>query len=258
MSDITCLFRSHHSLGGRSILTLDDCDKKFNKDEPLPLNRPLSIWEIAEHHKIDEIFLYERDCNGLIKAYKGAKKYNKKLRWGIEIELKGVVPHRVGIWLKKSEGYSSLCKLLSTANTTDDFTLEKLKDFFNPEFFKMTVPQYDSFLFHNFLKLNGLQMLDFKGFNPLFMTMEMGLPFDELIKNKIINYCKANNYETFECHPVYYYSPSSIDAITTLRILANRKPGRVRTLSAPGMDFWVSDEFNYLRYLEKKERRKEK
>jgi hypothetical protein len=73
---ITPWFKSHFSLKGRSILTLD-------KDTEIKDDYPVSILAIAKKHGLEEVYLVEDDMGGFFEAYKIFDKNNIHLKFGL-------------------------------------------------------------------------------------------------------------------------------------------------------------------------------
>lgn len=248
--DLLPLFRSHHSIG-YSILTLEEIDKKFDPEKEIPDDRPISIFEIAKKYNLTDITLFERDCSGLVKARNNADKYNINLQYGIELKIQGLSNwYRMGVFLHSTEYYSKYCKLITVANTKESFKLEDLQDNWC-EGFSLVIPFYDSFLYNNFLRLGHLDSPDFRGLNPTFFIEEHGLIFDNLLKRKVENYCKMNNYKMLNTHLICYFRDSDVDAILTYRLICNRKMYGNQSLQKPNVHAFSSPEFSFESYLNK-------
>lgn len=236
-------FRTTHSLQGRSLLTLE-------KAAPITDDAPISIFSICKEHKLDSIYLYERDINGLLCADEQAKKHNVKLRFGVEVDIEG---QRLGLFLLSTEGYSLFCQLLSQIYTNPDFKIDDIARYWNLEYFKMVVPYFDSFLYNNMLTQNPpLAPPNIKKFNPTFLICSMDLPYDHIFIKKIEHYCNQNEYKTQYIHPIYYYKREDVEALITYRVITRRKYSSQRgSLANPNLEMFCSDKFCWQEYEEK-------
>jgi len=79
MSEILPLFKSHYSLG-KSILTLEK-----PRDVKSGLTCPDSIFEILDENGMDKFVLVDDNPSGYLQANVNAKKFKKKLFFGIRL-----------------------------------------------------------------------------------------------------------------------------------------------------------------------------
>lgn len=244
------IFCSHYSIG-RSILTGDE-------PEEIVDNSPVSIFSIAKKHNLKEVFIADTNMSGFIQYYKSAEKAKVEFRFGLKLvvcndltkkdEESFSSESKVTIWCLNSEGYKDLIKIYSKAATdgfyyiarTDWITLNKQLT----ENLEITIPFYDSFIHNNKLKNNNCIPSFTKP--PKFHIEDHNLPFDNLLKDFVIEYCKSNNYEMVNSHQVYYYKKEDGISYQTFRCINNRS-----TLGSPKMDHFSSDEFSFESYLER-------
>jgi DNA polymerase-3 subunit alpha len=253
MSILPC-FKSHYSLG-KSILTLDK--PKDNLDI-----YPLSIFSIAKFHKLDTICLVEDSISGLLEASKNAKDNNIKLLFGLrlsvtdDVTVKNDDSHlkqsKYIIFCKNPDGYKDLIKISSFAST-DGFYYEPRIDFTNlkrlwTKNLLLCVPFYDSFLHLNTLEGRN-HVPNFSFTKPVFFLEDNSLPFDYLIKNKVLNFCEKNGFETLNTQSIYYYSPDDYKAYVCFRAINSRGFSKKATCESPNINHLCSDTFNFLRTI---------
>ena len=100
----------------------------------------------------------------------------------------------------------------------------------------LCVPFYDSFLFKNVLTYNAC-VPDFSFTDPVFFTEDNGLHFDNLIQQKVAEYCE-DSYEMKSAKSIYYENKKDFKPYLTFRCINNRTP-----LNKPNFDHMCSDEF---------------
>jgi len=234
------VFSSHHSVL-RKTLTLDDPDDK-KIASTLGANRidnseSVSIFLIAKLYNLKEFYLCDQSFSGFIEFSKGCDKFNIDGRFGIKFIISNNAKEKsedsrkteskIVVWMKNSAGYKDLIKLYSAIHANEenfyyhirgDWSI--LKDFWTNNLL-LTIPFYDSFLYKNLLE-SGQCIPDFGKISPVFELSELGLPFDYLIKEKVLNYSKDNKNEIIETHPIYYYSKSDFISYMTSRCISAR------------------------------------
>jgi DNA polymerase III alpha subunit len=243
------LFKSHYSIG-KSILTLNHPDKQ--KD-----GGPQSVFSICDSS--DEIILVEDSLVGFLQAQKTAESLNKKIIFGLRVscshedfskESKDCV-HKIIIFAKTDSGCKLLNKIYSEAfcNNEGVVNLPKLKSDWNEDHLMMAVPFYDSFVFmNNFHFCNCIP--DFSFAQPTFLIEENDLPFDQDLKQKVLDYCSKNSYDHELSKSIYYKNRSDFEAYQTYKCICSKK-FKQRTLHVPNFDHLASPEFCYESYLEK-------
>lgn len=242
------LFKSHFSLM-KSILTLDPSEEEISSSSPT------SIFSIAKKHNLNEVYLLESNMTGFLAAYNQSKKENINLRFGVELimcsdlnnknEESLDTEHKINIWMKNSEGYSDLCKLISCANVQGFYYVPRIDEQnlfkFLTKNLTVTVPFYDSFISNNLLKFNTC-IFNYEKFNPTFFLQDNSLPFDFLIRDKV----NSLGVETEEAKSILYYKKEDVEAFQTLRAISKRA-----SLDKPNLNHFSSDEFCFESYLEK-------
>ena len=118
-----------------------------------------------------------------------------------------------------------------------------LKSFWNDKNLKLAVPFYDSFLHLNTLE-SHLHVPNFSWTKPVFFVEDNDLPFDYLIKNRVDEYTKANNYETVRAQSIYYPDAQDFISYLTIRAINSRS-----SLDKPELPHMSSQTFNFNRWL---------
>ena len=244
------LFKSHYSLG-RSILTLED---KSERDE-----YPDSIIQIAKQNKLKEIFLVEDNMSSFLEAYTNCKNNNIKLNYGLRISVTESMNDKTDesrtknskiiLFFKNKKGYESLTKLFSTA-AKDGFYYEPrldysiLKQNWSDDLI-LAIPFYDSFIFNNTLK-NSICVPQFDFTKPVIFIENNDLPFDLIIKDKMLSFAKENKLEIFNTKSIYYNSRKDFKTYLTFRCINNRS-----VLNKPEIEHMSSNEFCFESFKEK-------
>lgn len=236
------LFKSHYSLG-RSILTLEDKEKS---DE-----YPDSIIQIAKENKLKEIFLVEDNMSSFLEAYTNCKNNNIKLNYGLRISVTESIADKSDesraktskliVFFKNKKGYESLTKLFSIA-AKEGFYYEPRLDYITiknnwSDDLIIAIPFYDSFIFNNTLK-NSLCIPQIDFSKPIIFIEQNELPFDDLIKNKMLSFAEKNKLEIFNTKSVYYNHRKDFKTYLTFRCINNRS-----VLNKPDLEHMTSNEF---------------
>jgi DNA polymerase-3 subunit alpha len=243
--EIIPLFKSHFSIG-RSILTLEDEEKEENQ--------PDSIIDIAKDNSLKEITLVEDNMTSFLQAYTNTKKYNIKLNYGLRISVNDDMNERseesrqktskIIIFFKNEDGYRDLIKIFSIA-AKDGFYYEpridfkNLKSIWNDKNLLLCIPFYDSFIFNNTLK-GTVCVPDLEFTKPILFIENNGLPFDFIIKSKILAFAKANKLEILNTKSIYYKDNKDFKAYLTFRCINNRS-----TLNKPELSHMTSNHFSF-------------
>jgi DNA polymerase-3 subunit alpha len=246
------LFKSHYSLG-RSILTLED---KTKQDD-----YPDSIIQICKENKMNELFLVEDNMSSFLEAYFNCKNNNIKLNYGLRITITESINDKTDesrlknskiiLFAKNKNGHELLTKLYSIGAKTGFYyeprlDYEILKSNWNENDLILAIPFYDSFIFNNTLK-NFICVPQFNFTKPIVFLEENDLPFDFLVKNKMMAFCKENDLEILNTKSIYYNKKKDFKTYLTFRCINNRS-----TLNKPELDHMSSNEFCLESYLEGK------
>ena len=253
------IFKSHYSIG-RSILTLE------NQEEEKP-NHPSSILEIAKREKMKTVFLVEDGINGFLEAYKNCEEAKIKLVFGLRLTVceNALEKNKESlekeckyvILVKNIEGYKRLIKISSWA-ACDGFyyqpriDLKTLSKYWSEKDLQLCVPFYDSFLFNNALTF-AICFPDFSFTKPVFFLEDNDLPFDYLVREKAMKYCKDNKFDTLPTKSIYYENKEDFKAYATFKCINNRS-----TLENPKFDHLCSNEFSFESWEEQQKKAKSK
>jgi DNA polymerase-3 subunit alpha len=249
--DIIPLFKSHYSIG-RSILTLEDEDYSDKY--------PDSVIQIAKDNNLKELYLVEDNMTSFLQAYTNTKKLNINLRYGLRLTVTDNIDEKneesrnknskIVIFFKNEEGYKKIIKIFSIA-AKNGFYYEPridykfLKSIWSEKDLLLCVPFYDSFIFNNLLRgYLCTPQIDFA--QPIFFAEDNDMPFDKIIKNKIVEYANKNKHKIINVKSVYYKNKNDFKAYLTFRCINIRS-----TLNKPEIEHMTSNEFSFESYLEK-------
>ena len=242
---MTPIFSSHYSIG-KSILTLDLPDEQKE-------GGPQSVFSIAEKNNLKEIFLVENSLTGLPEALRNSEKTSIPLRFGLAINI-CEQNHKIIIFAKNTKGLVRLNKIYSEAFSENECLSEsKLKKLWSKQDLKLAIPFYDSFLFKNIMSFDGCTP-ELKSLDPVFFIEDNSLPFDSVLKEKVLNYADSFGLKTENTKSIYYENKADCEALLTYKCVCSKKFGK-SSLSKPNIDHFGSDEFCMESYLEKNNER---
>ena len=243
------LFKSHYSIG-KSILTLNHPDKDQEGGST-------SIFSLSKD--LDKIVLIEDSLIGFLQAQKIAKDLGKELIFGLRIacsheEVSSTnekCTHKIIIFPRTNEGCSLLNSIYSHAFCHNNGVIDTrtLKNMWSSDDLHIAIPFYDSFIFMNTMHFCSC-IPDFNFCEPQFFLEDNLLPFDQHLRNKVIDYCDNFKYNYIETKSIYYGSREDFEAYQTYKCICAKKNGKQRTLSVPNFDHLASPEFCYESYLE--------
>ena len=212
---------------------------------------PDSIIQIAKENNLKEIFLVEDNMSSFLEAYTNTNNNKIKLNYGLRISITESINDKtdesrtknskVILFFKNKKGYESLTKLFSIA-AKDGFYYEPRLDYATlkqnwSDNLILAIPFYDSFIFNNTLKNNiCVPQLDFT--KPVIFIENNDLPFDLIIKDKILSFAKENKLEVFNTKSIYYNSRKDFKTYLTFRCINNRS-----VLNKPEIEHMSSNEF---------------
>jgi DNA polymerase III alpha subunit len=238
------VFKSHYSLG-RSILTLGA------PGEQTP-DAPISIFDILLENDIDELFLVEDSFGGFLEAYRNSKDNKVKLNFGLRLNFLCDIGEKdeealksrckYVIFAKNTEGYKRLIKIWSLAAKegfyyVPNMDFKTLKTLWNNDDLMLCVPFYDSFLHRN--SLEGATCIpEFDFCDPVFLLEDNDVPFDDLIRDRVLNYIESSGHSVQKIKSIFYKNRDDFLAYLTFRCINNRS-----SLEKPNIDHMCSDEF---------------
>ena len=262
--DIIPIFSTDASIS-KSILTANSPqDNVTHKYDPLNYKSPVSVFTIAHHYNIKDLYICDSYFYRFINLYNESKKQDINLRFGIKFvlcndsldlsEASLNTENKVCVWALNTQGYSDLCKIYSRIHGDEkrlyyigrgDWKL--LQELWTDNL-ALTIPFYSSFLHKNMLC--GDNCVPFFGqIKPIFELGEYDLPFDNLLKESVLSYCKDNKFETLNTHQCYYYAKDDLFAYQVYK--CNTKVHGLRSnMTEPKMEHFSSDGFSFEKYCE--------
>lgn len=245
------LFKSHYSLG-KSILTLAKAGSS-SEDEPD------SVFDIAKSLNLSKITLVEDSISGFLEAYKSSEDAKMSLQFGLRLTVCDSIAnktaesrereHKVVIFAKNSEGYVSLIKISSVA-CSDGFyyypriDVQTLKSVWDNKNLLMAIPFYDSFIYKNNLTYS-ICVPEFSFCEPVFFTEDNDLPFDDVIKKRVLEHANSCG-PVIQAQSIYYKHKKDFLSYLTFRCISERT-----TLNKPELPHCSSEEFCSESFLQK-------
>ena len=211
------LFKTHSSIG-KSILRIDDVHE-LTKD-------------------LEEVHFVEDSMTGFPEAF---RKFEDRLRFGLRFSM-----------YNDDHSEESESKMIAFANGdagakelynlyTQQSDTKIIRPWDSTKDLQYIVPFYDSFLHKNLTTFSNCVVALPRDIP--FIIEDNNLPFDCLIEDKILNYCKNHLNEHFNAKSIYYKDKEDVLAFQTYKLICNRRIGRTYDLSNPGLDHFGSDEF---------------
>ncbi len=251
--DVVPLFKSQYSIG-RSILTLEErgCSSESGPD---------SVFDICADNNLDTFFLVDDSMSGFLQAYVNSEKNNLKMIFGLRIsicpDLNQKNPESLDktckyiILVKNTNGYRRLIKLFSESslkgfyyNPRADFKL--ISSVWDDDDLQLAAPFYDSFLHRNSLQ-DAWCPEPPSSFNLDLIMENNSLPFDYLIRDRILEYAKNNKKcNLIKGQSIYYKNKTDFKSYITFRAIDKRT-----TLGKPNLEHMGSDEFCFESWKEK-------
>jgi len=249
------LFKSHFSIG-KSILTL-------NNPSSLDDGKTDSVFSIAQDNNLKEVVLVEDSLTGFLQAKKVSELIGVKLVFGLRIDMcedSKLNPkeesvqsrHKIVIFAKNSEGCKLLNSIYSEAyseafNSVDEKMLKKHWD--NKKLI-LAIPFYDSFIFNNNIKFSNCTP-NFSFTKPVYFIENNSLPFDLLLRSRVIKFAEESKCKTEMVKSIYYRKKKDVSALQTYKCITGRTFGN-KTLSKPNLDHFGSNEFCFESWKEQK------
>ncbi len=211
------LFKSHFSIG-KSILRVDDI---------------LSLTE-----GLEEVYFVEDSMTGFPEAF---RKFGERLRFGLRFSIfnEDQNEESESKMIAFANGDAGAKELYNLYTEQSDIKITRPWDF--TKNIQYAVPFYDSFLHKNLTTFSNC-VVDLPS-DILFIIEDNNLPFDSLITDRILSYCKNNKNETTNAKSIYYENREDALAFQTYKLICNRRIGRTYDLSNPGLDHFGSNEF---------------
>jgi len=251
MAQVLPVFKSHYSIG-KSILTLSNSESSPDESD--------SIFDICKENDLKEVVLVDDNMSGFLEAYQNSKENNIKLIFGTRITVCNDIQQKdsdslksnskIIIFIKNEEGYKRLIKIFSLA-ARDGFyyhpriDYKNLKKFWSNNDLSLVIPFYDSYIFNNSL-YGSVCVPELEFCPPTYLLEDNDLPFDEMIRDKVIYQAKNDKAETQSAQSIYYKQKQDFKAYLTFRCINNRSH-----LDKPELEHMTSDEFCFESWKEK-------
>ena len=245
------LWKSQYSLG-KSILTLYKAGES-KEDEPQ------SIIDLAKGLGLKRVTLVDDSISGFLEAQDSCLKSGLELQFGLKVVMCENIDnktdesrnkeHKVVIFSRNEAGDKRMIKI-STLSCCDGFyyyprlDFARLKELWDDKDLLLGIPFYDSFIFNNNLTY-GACVPDFGAIHPIFFLEDNNLPFDHIVKARVLEYA-GDRYKTFQAQSIYYNKREDFLAYLTNRCIAKRT-----TLNKPNIEHCSSDEFCVEAFKEK-------
>ncbi len=258
------IFKSHYSIG-KSILTLSPASEK--DPEEGSQDGSISVFDIAKENNLKQVVIVEDSLTGFLEADKVARELGVQLIFGVRFDVcndasneesikESNCKHKIIIFPKNSQGCRSLNKIYTECKTNHNNFLDMklLSGLWDEDNLSMCIPFYDSFIFNNLTSFNSC-VVNFKFTKPTFFMEDNGLPFDFIVKEKVIQYCDVNKFEIEDVQSIYYKNKDDFSAYLTYKLICGRNSfaGRQLSLEKPNFDHLGSDQFCWESYMEKLE-----
>lgn len=250
MKSLPC-FTSHYSIG-KSVLTLE---KPKDKKE----NGPDSIIDLCSKNKIKDVFLFDTSMAGYLEGAENCNSAGLNFHFGLKTNVSQNLndkneesfdkTSKIIVLVKNNAGYKDLIKIYTKA-ATEGFYYEPRIDWKSlnelwTDNLLLAIPFYDGFIFENSLKF-CFCVPEFIKMKPVFFVEDHDLPFNDIVKEKTINYCKENKFDYLPVHSILYNKKQDYEIFLTFRCISKRT-----TLSKPNIEHHYLDSFSLESYLEK-------
>jgi len=249
---ITPVFTSTYSIGGHSLLTLDEPEKS----KP---GGALSVFDLTKRGNLTQVVLEDRKIDGFLQAYKSAKAAKVQLIYGLRLTVCADAAQKdpasaktesaISVFCRNTQGYHDLLRLWSRAATIGHYDGRARADWAMvrelwTDNLVLALPFFSSFLAVNTLTFNRVVPQLPSGIKH-WVCDEVdggGLPFSPLIRAAVQGYVKDSGglAEVWPVKSVRYAEPGDFKALMVLRCLAEKssfdKP-EVPHLSSPLFSF---------------------
>lgn len=243
------LFKSDFSIG-KSILTLDLPEQSEEGGAD-------SVFKIALSNKFNKIILVEDSLTGFLQAHKNSQSLGLQLVFGLRISICSDLnsnpkdterkdESKIIIFAKDDDGCKALNKIYSLSFTQGQGRIDykNLKKLWGDSLL-LAIPFYDSFIFQNTMGFNNCTP-DFSFSDPIFFIENNRLPFDNLVRDKVLNYCDKNDFKSERCKSIYYNKRKDLAAYQTYKCICNRRfsSGDIGLVN-PRLEHCGSSEFSF-------------
>lgn len=219
---------------------------------------PDSIIDICAENEIKDLFLVDNNMSGFLQAYINSEEAGIKLIFGLKVLVGPDKEDKTEeslkkfskfiIFAKNAAGYKRLIKIYSDAAVNGFYYTPRtdfkfLKSIWSEKDLSLCVPFYDSFIFKNVLE-NYICVPELDFTEPTFFIEDNDLPFDEIIRNKIIEFSEGKE-GLVKVKSIYYKDKKDFMAYLTFRCINNRS-----SLEKPNLDHMCSNQFCFENWKE--------
>lgn len=236
MPDAIPFFKTHNSIG-KSILTVSD------------------VFRLAKDNGLESVVLIEDLMIGFPEALRLSKENGIKLIYGIRFDVCNSLDEsdeeinssrcKMIAIMKNDSGYKDLINLYTTVHThrnkcIDYKALRSIWD--DSSDIDLGLPFYDSFIARNCLTLSNC-LPDFGLKSPFVCVESNHHPFDNIIQERVRQYCSINENRIVFCKSIYYEKHEDFDSYTVYRLICGRSVYGNSTLDRPNLPHFGSDKF---------------
>ena len=210
----------------QSIFTIEKPDRDKEKALIIKDNKPVSILALAKKYEklLSKVVVIDESITGFWQLYKKAKEEGVSVVYGFKLTLcqdhldkseeSLSTESNFCILFKNSQAYTDAVPILTEAQTEGFYYRPRLgyqylDDHWSKNF-EGLVPFYSSAVARNSLKFGHTALPVYNNIRPIFLLQQQGLPFDELIKTNLENYCSSNKYPLLPAHWAYYYKEEDV------------------------------------------------
>lgn len=238
---MTPLFKTQYSLGGRSILTIDEPASDDIRINKIPYYR--SVLSLASELPI--ITLVEDSMVGFKVSTDAIRKQSKTCAFGLRCNVRfdGCDQESKAVFFSKKHLGINLLREMEFEKSKNGFV--SFSKYAFDKKLSVAIPFYDSFLDKN--AFFSYELSPKLPENTTFFVENNFLPFDGLLQQYVKDF--AANYSVILVKSIYYPSRSDFKAWQLYKILCNRTFAvKKQTLDNPNMDHCGSREFCWESY----------
>jgi hypothetical protein len=254
-TDIIPLFSTDKSLGGASVLTLEEAGKA-HPDEPT------SICDIAKTHGLKQVVIVDDKLDAYMEAVKNIQKTGlAQLVFGLKTvccadhedktDASFRTESKIIIFIKNRQGYYDLLKIHNLAATTDFYhrhrtSWRRLKDLWTSNL-ALAIPFFSGFTAVNQLKFSSA-VPEFPipaREVTMFREVDSDLPFAPIIDAAIDQFAADTGAQIQKVKSIYYATSERFRSYMILRAIDSGG-----TFSKPQVDHLSSDRFSWARYCQ--------
>jgi hypothetical protein len=241
---MTPLFKTHFSLNGRSILTVEKPEEdKIKINDTIYSRSVLSLGR-----DLDCLVFVEDSSVGFYSTVYAVCETGKKMVFGLRMSAKfsnEPCSSKV-VFFAKDENGINILREIEQENAKNEFVDFNVYGF--SENIRVAIPFYDSFLYKNVFNFAEIQPKLPQ--NTVFFIERNSLPFDPVLESFVCSFC-AGKYGLELTKSIYYPSRKDFVAWQQYKISCNRSFSvKKQTIDSPNMDHCGSREFCWESYID--------